>query len=105
MAQQPIGLADTIDHLRKELVEANKRGKGEDLRFHVDGVELELAIEITQEGGAGGKVSFKVLGVGVEGGADASVTRARSNRMTIKLRPDDGTGGYSTTDGVKGRPD
>ena len=87
MTTEAIGLAKTIAGLREELVKANKQGNGEELRFKVDEIELEVAVEISGEGSTAGKASFKVLGIGAEVGAEGKLGRSDTNRVIVKLKP------------------
>ena len=102
MSANLIGLADTIDNLREELAEASRRGEGKDLRFRIDGIELEVAVAISREGGGGGKVKFEVLGIGAEIGGEGGLSRNNTHRITLKLRPDSES--YRASDDME-RPD
>lgn len=57
-----IGLAHAIKSLRAELADAITQGDGEDLRFKVEAIDLELAVAC--EVGSNGELSFQVLGLG-----------------------------------------
>lgn len=79
---QLAGIADAIDTLRQELAEAINRGDSEALRFKVNGIELELSVAC--EISAGGKASFKVLGIGAElnaGGKEVSTHKVKLSLM------------------------
>jgi hypothetical protein len=103
MTTSTIGLADAIENLRQELTEATKRGEGQSLRFNVNGIDLELAVEIAREGGAGGKVSFKVLSVGGEIGGEGKLSHSNVHRIKVTLKPAGGS--YQVDDTVSKRPD
>jgi hypothetical protein len=74
-----IGLADAISHLRAELSRARLEGEGEDIRFDVGDIEVELALEFgsTREGGIGVKI-FSFL--------DASAKVGASDKSGHKLK-------------------
>lgn len=103
MEPAKIGLADAIENLRQELTEASRRGEGKELRFNVDAIELELAVELAAEGGGGGKVSFNVLGVGAEVGGEGKLSRSNAHRVTVKLKPAAGSSAL-VSDKVPGPP-
>ena len=84
----PIGLADAIAELRKELSQALAAGEGEEVRFKLGEVELEFNLEVKREGGAGGGVRFWVVSLEAKGG----LARATQHRIKLKLQPE-GAGG------------
>lgn len=98
MATTPVCLADAIENLRQELSEATKRGEGQALRFNIGDIELELAVELTREGGGKGKVSFNVLGSGVEVGGKGGLSHSNAHRVKITLKPTGGSGEYQVSD-------
>lgn len=79
-----IELRNVIDQLREELVGLTETVKGEDLRFAVESVEVELHVGVTKEGTAGAKVSFWVLELGAEGKYGTALTQ--TIRLTLKPR-------------------
>lgn len=91
IADQSMGIADAVDTLRRELADAIERGDGKALRFSVNGIELELSVAC--EISAGGKASFKVLGIGAElnaGGKDVV-----THKVKLSLMPSNGKDGGS----------
>lgn len=74
----PIPLASAIRALRSELQEAIRVGSGEELRFALGLVELELQVQATCEGSVESGVKFWVVSVGAKG--------ARSSEVTHTLR-------------------
>lgn len=74
-----VPLASAIAALREELAEAVRSGEGEEIRFALGTVELELqvAVESKQDGRAG--IKFWLLSAG--GGA----SRSSADTQTIKL--------------------
>jgi hypothetical protein len=101
----PIGLAEAVENLRRELKEATERSKGDELRLLVDAIELELELEISREGGPEGKVSFTLFGTGVEfgGGAKAGTTSAHRIKLSLRPKPPEGSAAYEMADSVSGR--
>ncbi|MEV8097635.1 trypco2 family protein [Kitasatospora sp. NPDC085879] len=78
-----IGLADAVDAVREELLEAAARGAGQSLSFEVGPIEMEFEIELRAEAKAGGK--FKAWVVSAE--TEAGVSRGRTHRVAFTLTP------------------
>lgn len=78
-----VELAQMISHLRQELSVAMREGEGEELRFELGPVELELTVAMSKEAGPNAKVRFWV----VELGADAKVASQATQRITLTLDP------------------
>lgn len=78
------GLAETIEMLRNELAIAQDSGRGNDVRFSVGSVEVELAIEVTRT--SGGEASIKVLNLLSIGGRGEH-SKGETNRVKIVLNP------------------
>ena len=76
-----VELAQVISQLRQELSAAMREGEGEDLRFELGPVELELTVAVSKEAGPNAKVRFWV----VELGADAKVASQATQRITLTL--------------------
>ncbi|MDQ3150272.1 MAG: hypothetical protein M3R63_00605 [Actinomycetota bacterium] len=87
-----VELAQVISRLRQELSAAMREGEGEDLRFELGPVELELTVAVSREAGPNAKVRFWV----VELGADGKVASQATQRITLTLDP--------RRRGVEGRP-
>jgi hypothetical protein len=83
-----IGLPEAIRSLRSELSEAMQEGAGEQVRFRLGPVELELAVEVTQEAGGSGGVRFWVVSLEAQGKA----SRTSTNRLKLTLAPITSTG-------------
>lgn len=83
-----VGLTRAIKALREELAEAIKHGEGEDLRFTVDGIDLELAVAC--EVGGNGELSFQVLGMGGKLGGKAGGTATHRVKLSLKVADKDG---------------
>lgn len=85
MEEKSLGIADAVDMLRKELTQAINRGDREALRFKVNGIDLELSVAC--EISAGGKASFKVLGIGAE--LNAGGKEVYTHKVKLSLVPSD----------------
>jgi hypothetical protein len=99
---QPVGLAEAIQNLRQEMTRAIEQAKGQELRFDLDEVELDLGVEVKREAGVDGKVSFKVFGTGIEAGGKGSQSQTSTHRMKITLKPP--AGSIKVSDEGRGRP-
>jgi hypothetical protein len=78
-----IELRSVIDQLREELYALTETVGGEDLRFAVENVEVELHVGVTKEGKAGAKAKFWVLEVGAEG----KYGTVQTQTIKLKLKP------------------
>ena len=78
-----VELAQVISQLRQELSAAMRDGEGEELRFELGPVELELAVAVSKDAGPNAKVRFWV----VELGADAKVASQATQWITLTLDP------------------
>jgi hypothetical protein len=75
----PIPLASAIRALRAELQAAVRAGGGEDLRFALGPVELELQVQAGSEGGGEAGIKFWLLSAG------AKASRSSSATHTVRL--------------------
>ncbi len=80
-----IGLRDAVAAIRAELAAAMADGAGQDLKFDVGPIQLDLAIDVT--GQAGGDLGVKVWVFSLSGNASAAVTH--SHRISVTLQPVD----------------
>ncbi|MCZ2526796.1 trypco2 family protein [Streptomyces sp. HB2AG] len=78
-------LVDAVVSIRDDLMAAAERGAGEDLRFDVGDIELELSVEMRRDARARTGVKAWV----VSGEAEAGAGRTRTHRVTVTLRPRD----------------
>jgi len=76
-----VELAAVIGQLREELAQAARAGVGEEFRFEVGPIELELTVAVTKEAGPTAKVRFWV----VELGADARLNSTNTQRIKLTL--------------------
>jgi hypothetical protein len=83
-----IELAEVIRQLRLELDRARGAAEGEDLRFELGPIDLEVTVGLEAVGGAEGKVRFWV----VELGGDARATSTSTQRIKLTLHPTVSTG-------------
>ena len=74
-----IPLVEAIRSLRRELATAVKESEGEDLRFRLRDVELELQMGVTTEAGGEGGIQSWVVSLGAKG------STARVATHTVKL--------------------
>ncbi len=88
-AEHGIGLADMIKTLRSELQTAQS-GAAEGIRFVAEKVELELQVELSRSGKAGGGIKFWV--VSTEVGYEASTNSTHTFKLTL-VPIDAATGG------------
>ncbi|MEE1738163.1 trypco2 family protein [Streptomyces sp. BE147] len=78
-----IELADAVESIRNQLVEAATRATGLPLAFAVGDIQMEFTLELRKEAKAGGKVKAWV----VEAGADASRATGRTHKVALTLTP------------------
>ena len=87
MTYQPIGLADAIEGLRRDLMDAVVRSQGSRMQFSVEPIELTVQAVVTKDADA--RIGWSILGAG------AKYERARTQSLTLKLTPlwktDEGT--------------
>lgn len=79
---QKLELAEVISALRAELNLAKQNAVGEDIRFNINNVEIELQTVVEMEGGVegGGKIKFWVLDI------DAKASGKYKNAVTQKIK-------------------
>ena len=85
-----VELSSLIKSLRSELTKAQKEGEGQDLRFTVDSIELELQVTTTGRAGGEGGVKFWVFNA--KGKVDVSKASMQKMKLSMKLaESEDGT--------------
>lgn len=91
MLENTIELAEVVRNLREQLHLAMEAGTGQDLRFEVEDLELELQVAVTKstggELGGGSKVKFWVFEAAASGKAEVSIGSERVQRLKLRLRP------------------
>lgn len=90
-----VELAELIADLRDELSLAVDAANPDGLRFELGPVGLEVSVMVTKEAKPGAKVKFWV----VEVGADASVSKATTQTITLTLQPKMPGGGQAYVTG------
>jgi Trypsin-co-occurring domain 2 len=80
---QELGIADVIEGVRNELIESERRRGGSDPLFIAKQFELELNFTVEREGGADGKISFNVLGVGGSVGGSGKVSSGEVQKLKL----------------------
>ena len=80
---EDLALADAIELVRAQLMEAVKRGHGSALAFDAGPVELEFEISFERTGSLESGVRLWVVNVGGKG----AMTHARTQRVRITLQP------------------
>lgn len=83
-------LAEVIQELRQSLAVASDEGEGQDIRFDVNTVEVELQVLVEKSvGGKGGsKLDFWVLG-GVDAELSGAYKKAATHKIKLNLTPKD----------------
>ena len=76
---KPIGLAELIYHVKRELLNPESRTDDPVPLFAVDEIELEVAVSISREGQAG--INIQVLNLG------GRASRADAQTVRVKLKP------------------
>ncbi|MFJ6893820.1 trypco2 family protein [Streptomyces hokutonensis] len=75
------GLAAAIEELRQELYKAQDQGAQQQFAFQIEEAQLELLLELRDEGKGDGKLQFGVATVSA-GGSHSST---RTHKLTLKL--------------------
>jgi hypothetical protein len=77
--QLQVPLVEAIRALRREIVEASRVAKDEEVQFKLGPVELEFALELSREAGADGGLKFWVVSLG------GQAKRGSATTHTVKL--------------------
>ena len=96
-----VPLVDAVAVVRDELMEAARRGVGEELSFSVDEVVLEFAVELREDFSA--KAGFKAWVVSGEAGKSSE--NGQTHRVSVKLTPHSPGGGEWLVGGDPDRPE
>ncbi|GGZ12448.1 hypothetical protein GCM10010387_00390 [Streptomyces inusitatus] len=78
-----IELADAIESIRDQLIEAAGRSAGRPVLFEVGDIEMEFTVELRKETRGGARVKAWV----VDAGAEAARTSGRTHRVAFTLKP------------------
>ncbi|MGW2110074.1 trypco2 family protein [Streptomyces sp. NPDC001948] len=84
-----VELADAVESIRNQLIDAAGRATGRPVAFEVGDIQMEFTLELRKEIKGGSKVKAWV----VEAGADASRTTGRTHKVAFTLKPRDATTG------------
>jgi Trypsin-co-occurring domain 2 len=79
-----VELANAVAVVREELLEAARRGIGQEIAFAVGPIEMEFAVELRADAKA--KLGFKAW-VFASAEAEAGVARGRTDRVKVTLTP------------------
>ncbi len=78
-----IRLNEMIENLRSELMQAKESGKGKELQFLVEDVEIEVEVLASKKAGGGGKVDFWVYTAELAG----ELAQASKQKLKLRLKP------------------
>ncbi|WP_328910855.1 hypothetical protein OG230_15810 [Streptomyces sp. NBC_00234] len=78
-----IELADAVESIRNQLIDAATRATGRPVSFEVGDIHMEFTLELRKEAKGGTKVKAWV----VEAGADASRATAHTHKVAFTLTP------------------
>ena len=92
---EALELSNFIAQLREELGKAIAEGATSELRFVAKAVELELEIGAETKKDGSGKISFKVFGIGGEGGGGLARGSTVTHKLKLTLEPIDAATGES----------
>lgn len=84
-----IELADAVESVRDQLIEAATRGTGRPLAFEVGDIQMEFTLELRKEV----KGSARVKAWVVEAGADAGRATGHTHKVAFTLKPRDARSG------------
>jgi hypothetical protein len=83
-----IELSDMIVGLRKELQKAQAKAEKEDLKFKVDGIEIEAQVTVSKEATVEGGVKWNFwIFSEAEGKAGAGISKETVQTIRLKLTP------------------
>lgn len=80
-----IELADAIQSVRDQLLDAATRATGAPMAFEVGDIQMEFTLELRKETKGGAKVRAWV----VEAGADGTRTTGHTHKVAFTLKPQD----------------
>ena len=84
----PIGLAEMIDALRQELLDAQEKAKHSLIMFEVENIDLELKVNVTRttkvDGGLG--VKFWVVNVDSNGEQANTVSTLQTIKLSLSVK-------------------
>lgn len=89
MTTEKIALSETIVQLRRELLDAQRQGEREDLKFRIEEIEVELQVTATKEKAGTGSVKFWVVDAELQG----KLAHGAVQTLRLKLKPIAGSSG------------
>ena len=81
-------LSDIIINLREEILKAQQKAVGQELKFSVENIEVELQVGVTAKATAKGGVKFWVYSA--EAGAEVAKQTMQKVKLTLKPSGKDG---------------
>ena len=84
-----IALSELIVELRRELVDAQRQGAEEELKFRVEDIDIEVHVKASREGN--GKAGIKFWVCTAEAGGKLASETLQKIRLTLK--PESSSGG------------
>jgi hypothetical protein len=78
-----IELADAVEAIRSQLVDAAARGANSDIAFEVGDIQLEFEVQLSRDGTTKGGVKAWVLAAGYE----SARGRTETQRVSVTLSP------------------
>jgi Trypsin-co-occurring domain 2 len=84
-----VPLAEAIGRLRDELMSAAAAGAGEDVRFRLGPITLDLEVTATYSGGGQAGINWYLVSFGAKG--EASTSRAHTIHLELQPVGADGT--------------
>ncbi|MGW4381453.1 trypco2 family protein [Kitasatospora sp. NPDC004531] len=93
-----IELADAIEAIRLELLNASERGRGQAIQFEVGPVTLDFTVELKRDARAKGGIKAWVLSADAEAGAALTRTHKVSVTLTPRNAETGGSVDISSTD-------
>lgn len=83
MTARDLELAEAVEAIRNELLNAAARGAGNDVTFQVGPIQMEFTVELRRDVRARGGIKAYVL----SGEVDAGRSRTRTHRVSFTLEP------------------
>ena len=82
----PLELAEVLQALRENLTEAQNLGSGQNIKFNVTNVEVELETVVGKEEVAGGGFKTRFFVVDINADANAKYTNASKQKIKLTLQ-------------------
>lgn len=89
MSSDQPSLGQMIWLVRRELEWAREVDADSPLRFQVDAVELDVAVEASRTTSGNGGLDLKVLGWGISGEASHEIAKGTATTVHVVLKPQD----------------